>query len=141
MRGAKQIEMFEILRRREILHLRSVCPPGVCVGGMGGGGGYSDIFIHTLARAFFRARNFEFQYFWGFQKTEYLLGYEDLVDIFWGSSQNWTIKVQTGGYFLGCSNFNYLLGCLKCLIFFFFFFFFWGGGGGGVNGRWARAYI
>ena len=50
MRGAKQKEMFEIsdLRRRETLHLRSVglvCPP-VCVCGEGGGG-YSDVFIHT----------------------------------------------------------------------------------------------
>ena len=49
MRGAKQIEkiMLEIsdLRRREILHLRSVCHPD---GGRGGGGGgeYSDFFIH-----------------------------------------------------------------------------------------------
>ena len=119
-------EMFEILRRREILHLPSVCPPGVCMCVCGGGGGYSDIFIHTLVGAFFRVQNFEFQYFWKFQKTEYLLGYADFVEIFLRSSQNWTIKVQTGGYFSGCSNFKYLLGCLKCLIFFFFFF---GGGG------------
>ena len=77
MRGAKQTEMFEILRKREILHLRSVCPPGVCVCVCvcvgGGGGGYSDIFIHM----------FEFHYFWGFQKTEYLLGFEDFVHIVW----------------------------------------------------------
>ena len=84
MRGAKQTEMFEILRRREIIHLLSVCPTGVCVGG----GLYSGIFIHTLAQAFFRVQNFEFQYVWGFQKTEYLLGYEDFVDIFLGSSQS-----------------------------------------------------
>ena len=107
----------------------------MCVCGGGGGGGYSDIFIHTLAWAFFRVQNFEFQNFWGFQKTEYLLRYEDFLDIFLGSSQNWTIKVQTGGYFLGCSNFKYLLGCFNCLIFFFFFFFF---GGGGLKDRcWA----
>ena len=33
-----------------------------------GGGGYSDIFIHTLARFFFfggGGQNFEVQYFWG----------------------------------------------------------------------------
>ena len=35
MRGAKQTELLENLRRREILHLMSVCPPGVCVGGGG----------------------------------------------------------------------------------------------------------
>ena len=27
----------------------------------------------------------------GVQKNEYLLEYEDFVDIFWGTSQNWTI--------------------------------------------------
>ena len=29
--------------------------------------------------------------FWGFQKNEYFFWYEDFVDIFLGSSQNWTI--------------------------------------------------
>ena len=37
--------------------------------------------------SFFGVQNFEFQYFLGFQKNKYLLGYEDFVDIFWGSSQ------------------------------------------------------
>ena len=32
-----------------------------------------------------------FNIFGGFQKNKYFLGYEDFVDIFWGSSQNWTI--------------------------------------------------
>ena len=32
-----------------------------------------------------------FDIFWGFQKNEYTFGYEDFVDIFWGSSQNWAI--------------------------------------------------
>ena len=37
--------------------------------------------------SFFRVHNFEFHYFWGgFRKM-----YEDFVDIFWGSSQNWTL--------------------------------------------------
>ena len=55
MRGAKQIELFEIsdLRRR----LRSVCPP-VCVCVWGGGGGYSDIFIHTYTLAIFGGSKF-----------------------------------------------------------------------------------
>ena len=45
--------------------------------------------------------------------------------IFLGSSQNWTIrrilgsflkvKVQNGGYFLGCLNFKYLFGVLEIL--------------------------
>ena len=32
-----------------------------------------------------------FNIFWGFQKNKYFLGCDDLVDIFLGSSQNWTI--------------------------------------------------
>ena len=48
----------------------------------GGGGGYSDIFLHTWARPFWGVQNFEFQYFLGFQKKN--MGYEDFVDIFMG---------------------------------------------------------
>ena len=40
---------------------------------------------------FFGVQNFEFKLFLGFQKNEFFGGYEDFVDIFWGSSQNWTI--------------------------------------------------
>ena len=70
--------------------------------------------------------------FWGFQKNEYVLGYEDFVDIFWGSSQNWTIfrghsyafKVFSQGLELGifcevAKISNIFWGCLKFLIFFF----------------------
>ena len=32
-----------------------------------------------------------FNIFWSFQKYDYFWGYEDFVDIFLGSSQNWTI--------------------------------------------------
>ena len=40
-------------------------------------------------------QNLEFHYFFvgggrGFQKNKYFFGYEDFMDIFWGSSQNWT---------------------------------------------------
>ena len=55
MKGAKQKEMFEITDlRREILHLRSVCPffP------RGGGGGYSDIFIQMWPQAIFGVQSF-----------------------------------------------------------------------------------
>ena len=51
MRGAKQKEMFEIsdLRRREILHLRSLCPfIPQWVGGGGGGGTLIFSYIHRL---------------------------------------------------------------------------------------------
>ena len=54
-------------------------------------GGYSDIFIHSRLGSFFGVQNFEFIIFGGFQKNEYFLRYEDFVDIFLGSSQNWTI--------------------------------------------------
>ena len=36
-----------------------------------------------------------FNIFWVFRKKKYLLGYEDFVEVFLGSSQNWTIR----GYF------------------------------------------
>ena len=38
---------------------------------------------------FFGVQNSEFQFFGGFEKNVYFFGYEDFVDIFWGSSQNW----------------------------------------------------
>ena len=60
--------------------------------GGGGGGGGTLIFSYIRRlRSFFGVQNFEFQYFWGFQKNKYFLGYEDFVDIFWGSSLIWTI--------------------------------------------------
>ena len=33
---------------------------------------------------FFGFKILNFNIFWGFQKNEYFLGYEDFVDIFWG---------------------------------------------------------
>ena len=53
----------------------------VCVGG------YSDTYVGS----FFWFKILNFNIFWGFQKSEYILGYEDFVDMFLGSSQNWTI--------------------------------------------------
>ena len=78
MRGAKQKEMFEIsdLRRR----VRSVCP---FIWGGGGGGGTLAIFWG------FKILNFNlffYFFFWGGGG-----GSDDFVDIFGGSSQNWTI--------------------------------------------------
>ena len=72
-----------------------ICKEGlvkVCINVPGGGGGGGTlIFLYTRRLgSFFWVQNFEFQYFWGFQKNEYFLGYEDLVDILLGSSQNWT---------------------------------------------------
>ena len=68
MRGAKQKEMFEIeisdLRRRAILHLRSLCP---CV--PQAGGGCTLIFSYIRRPGlFFGVKNFEFQYLGGFSE-------------------------------------------------------------------------
>ena len=66
---------------------------GMLAGIRGGGGTLIFSYIRRLG-SFFWGRSFEFQYFfrgWGgvVQKNEYLFGYEDFVDIFLGSSQNW----------------------------------------------------
>ena len=81
----------------------------------GWGGGGVLLYFHTYVGSghFLGFQILNFNIILGFQKNEYFLGYEDFVDIFWGSSQNWTIfrghfylflkvKVQNGGYFLGC---------------------------------------
>ena len=85
MRGAKQKEMFAIsdLRRREILHLRSVCQFVT----RGGGGGW--YFHHRYAQAIFfffggGVKILHFNIFWGVSE-------EDFVDNILGSLQNWTI--------------------------------------------------
>ena len=46
--------------------------------------------MHTLGH-FWVFKIFNVNIFGGFQKKYYFLGYEDFVDIFLGSSQNWTI--------------------------------------------------
>ena len=54
-------------------------------GPRGGGGGGTLIFSHIRRLGlFFWVQNSEFQYFLGFQKNEYIMGYEDFVDIFFG---------------------------------------------------------
>ena len=66
-----------------------------------------------------------FNIFWGFQKNEYFLGYEDFVDIFWGVTTKLAYihgsflcmlgsflkgQVQNGGYFLGFLKFQTFFG-------------------------------
>ena len=67
----------------------------VCVWGGGGagqgGGGYSDIFIRIGSVHFLGFKILNFDIFGGFQKNKYSFGYENFVDNFLGSSQNWTI--------------------------------------------------
>ena len=48
-----------------------------------GGGGLKVLYIRRLG-LFFEFKILNFNIFWGFQKNEYFLGYEDFVDIFWG---------------------------------------------------------
>ena len=54
----------------------------------GGGGGGTLIFscIRRLG-SFLGVKMLNFNIFRGFQKNKYFWGYEDFVDIFWGSSQ------------------------------------------------------
>ena len=49
----------------------------------GGGGTLIFSYIHRLS-PFFWVQNFEFRYFFGFQKNKYFLGYENFMDIFLG---------------------------------------------------------
>ena len=63
------------------LWLRTNCP----------GGGGTLIFAHIRRLGpLFGVQNSEFQYFfWVFRKMNIFWGYEDFVDFFGGSSQNW----------------------------------------------------
>ena len=60
----------------------------VCV--CGGGGGTLVFSCIQRLGSFFGVKNFEFHIFGSFQKKK-IGGYKDFVDIFGGSSQNWTI--------------------------------------------------
>ena len=96
-------------------------------GGGGGGGTLIFSYIRRLG-PFFGVKFLNFNIFWGFQKNEYFLGYENFVDIFLGSSQNWTsfyglflcilgsflkVNMQNRDIFLGCKNFKYFFGVLE----------------------------
>ena len=77
-------------------------------------------------------QNFEFQYFLGFSEKIIFSGYEDFVDIFLASSQNWTIfschvyafkgiflrsRYRNGDIFwVAKISIIFFLGCLKFLI-------------------------
>ena len=102
--------------------------------GLSPGGVGTLIFSHIRRLGlFFWIKNYEFQFFWGvFTKMDIILGYEDFVDIFWGSSQNWAslrvismhfrvfffkVNVQNWDIFWVAKISNIFLGCLKFLIF------------------------
>ena len=63
-----------------------------CLGGdiPGGGGGGTLIFSHIRRPGqFFGFKILNFNILGVFRKMNIFGGYEDFVDIFWGSSQNW----------------------------------------------------
>ena len=60
-------------------------------GGRGGGGTLTFSYIRRLGPFFLGFKILNFNIFLGFQKNKYFFGYENFVDIFLGSSQNWTI--------------------------------------------------
>ena len=101
-------------------------------GGGGGGGTLIFSYIRRLG-PFLGFKILNFDIFGGFQKNSYFWGYEDFVNIFWGSSQNCTIlrghffvfyalclksRYRMGVFFGVAKNSNTFLGCLKFLIFF-----------------------
>ena len=103
------------------------------------------VFLHIRRLGlFFLVQILNFNMFGGFQKNEYFWGYEDFVDIFWGSSQNcaslrvismqfrifFRSRYRIGIFFWVAKISNIFLGYLIFQIFF------------GVNGRcWVRAYV
>ena len=82
------------------------------------GGGTLIFSIYVGSDNFGGFKILNFNIFGGIQKNEYCFGYDDFVDIFWGSSQNWT-KFWGNIYVLGCflkiklQNGKYILGLLK----------------------------
>ena len=61
------------------------------VGSQRGGGGGTVIVSYIGSGHFLGFKILNFIIFWGFSEKWIFLGYEDIVDIFLGSSQYWTI--------------------------------------------------
>ena len=97
---ANSVEPDE-MPRYAAFHLRLHCLPNDTFRShqsRGRGRDNSDIFIHKMGHFFgFKILNFHFVL--GFQKNEYFLGYDDFVDIFLGSSKNWTFLCILGSFF------------------------------------------
>ena len=65
--------------------------PTVYRGGGGPGGVLWYFHAYVGSDHFWGVKILNFNIFWGFQKNKYFFGCEDFVNIFLGSSQNWTI--------------------------------------------------
>ena len=63
-----------------------------------GGGTLIFSYIRRLG-LFFGFKILNLNFFGGFQKNDYFLGYEDFVDICFWSSHNWTIHVFRGHFY------------------------------------------
>ena len=74
------------LKKRASIAKTSGLVPG---GGVPGGGGTQIFHTYVGSGYFLGFKILNFNIFLSFQKNEYFGGYEDFVDIFWGSSQNW----------------------------------------------------
>ena len=90
----------------------------------GGGGGVLSYFYTYETRPFFWGSKFRISIFLGvFRKMNIFWGYEDFVDIFGWSSQNWAslrvISMHFRVFFkVKVQNWNIFWGCLKFPIFF-----------------------
>ena len=86
---SKSLHVFVFLSVSHSLTAFGVVPANL-VQDPGGGGGVL-LYFHTYVGSgyLFGFKILNFNIFWGFQKNEYFWGYEDFVDIFMGSSQNW----------------------------------------------------
>ena len=93
--------------------------------GGGGGGGWALRYFHTYVDSdhFFGFKILNFSFLGVFRKMNIFLGYNDFVDIFLGSSQNWAslrlISMQFRVFFLRSRyRIGIFLGLLKFQIFF-----------------------
>ena len=100
---------------------------GVCGGGGGGRGTPIFSYIHMAWTIYFGlrfwVRNFQIQYFWGFQKNEYIWGMKKLlifwlghyiIGLIWGGGGGHSIYFYgfflRQGIFLGSQNFKHFFG-------------------------------
>ena len=80
----------------------------------GGGGVLGNFHTYVGSDHFLGFKILNFNIFGGFQKNKYFSGYEDFVDIFLGSSQNWIIfRVISMQFWVQNFEFQYFWGFSK----------------------------